>query len=167
MAMTQQRAESVRAGARFFGELFLILAGFTLLSAIYLSFRADHTATQFGFSTGNSAFMAQVILIGGAFIACLFAGIGYTLSLLCAIYDRHDSAVHVVGNVPPSPPGHALINAPQEPSPAPSTPVEQLRTPTSNWTPAPTPRFAPTPQPQPTPKGATLREWLTRERHLR
>ena len=114
MAMTQQSADSFRAGARFFGVLCRILAALTLPSAIYLSFRADHTATQFGFSTGSSAFMVSVILISGAFVACLFAGIGYTLSLLCAIYDRQDLAVHVVGNVPPPPPGYPLINAPQE-----------------------------------------------------
>ena len=130
MAMTQQSADSFRAGARFFGVLFLILAALTLLSAIYLSFRADQTATQFGFSTGSSASVVSVILIGGAFVACLFAGIGYTLSLLCAIYDRQDLAVHVVGNVPPPPPGQALINAPQDSSPAPSTPLEPPRMPT-------------------------------------
>ena len=167
MAMGQQTADAKRAGARFFGITFQVLAVVALAAAIYWSFRADQAATQFGFGPSSSGFMAAVILVSGAFVACLFAGFGYTLGLLCAIYDRQDQSVNVAGSVTPPPRSDAPTRAPQ-PSKSPAPEVDEPRmTTTSDWSPAPTPKFAPTSPPQSSQQGGRLREWLTRERHLR
>jgi hypothetical protein len=140
--MNHQTMESKRAGARAFGLIFQALAFLVVLGTCIAADIVAHLGATVGVNSNQDPFV-WTILAAGLFAACVLAGFGYVLGMLCAIYDRQN---------------------PETPLKAPSNDRSALSPrPPKVESPPPTP---PPPPPPPLKETATW-EFLTRPRHVR
>lgn len=93
--MTQQKMDNKRAGARAFGIIFQCLALVTILGTLIAVANVAHKGQSVGITNNHDADI-WIISASGLFAACVLAGIGYVLGMLCAIYDRQ----HLVDRPP-------------------------------------------------------------------
>lgn len=85
--MNPRTSEAMRANARFFSVVFQTLALLTLFGTILGALEVAKLGAQIGIA-GSRDPAAWIVLIGGFVATFVFAGFGYTLGILCAIYDR-------------------------------------------------------------------------------
>ena len=167
MAMSERTMDAKYAGARFFGVLFQLLAVVTLLGTLFATAEIANLGNRIQIS-GAIDPVAGIVFVSGLFASCVLAGLGYTLGVLCAIYDRQEPAVHVVDVAPrvidrnssPEPdwyrPRPTTFSTKGAPAPAP--PVNTADAPTQELV---------SPPVGPVSDKSSLWEWLTRERHFR
>jgi hypothetical protein len=164
MVMSELTNDSKRDGARIFGVIFQFLAFVSIAVTLYAMARIANLGNAFGVNPSNDP-LIWFVLASGIFVTCVFMGMGYTLGILCAVYDRQESSRQVVTQEPATygpkpPPLHRPASsvprkgadpAPQSVADAvsriPSFPIERQES-------------------EATEKGAFV-EWLTRERHFR
>jgi len=116
MAMSQAVSESKRAGARTFGVLFQVLAVISFIATLYVTLNIVNLGWQFGVG-GPTDLVAWAAFATGLFVSSVLAGIGYTLGVLCAIYDRQESK-SLGGSIvlAQSTPGNTELPSPYGPS---------------------------------------------------
>ena len=167
MAMSEAASESKRAGAATLGVTLELLSIVTFAGTIWATFKVAELGTQIGISSTNDP-ASWFVFGAGLFISSVLLGIGYTLTFLCAIYDRQKSRSSGVGGPDRATSGripneakkyrqsHSLVNSEEAPAPPPpavksvSTPqLDTLKSPESGG-----------------PEKSSVWEWLTRERHF-
>jgi len=89
MPMKPATTEAKREGARWIGGLFQFLALVTLVGTAIGGIKISSVDSQIGLSNVHDPLM-WIVLMGGIIAAAVFAGFGYTLGILCAIYDRQE-----------------------------------------------------------------------------
>jgi hypothetical protein len=161
--MSEPTREVKYAGARVFGIVFQFLAVIALFATVAVALKVANVGTQIGIN-GTKDPLVWIVLVSGAFVTCVLAGFGYTLGILCAIYDRQepdDSGPDVDAR-----PTYALPKPPSKPPEAgpwvvPSAPPKpKIQTPPPPKTPTTNPL------PETTKESSVLWQQLTRERHL-
>ena len=90
MSMSARVQQEKRAGARFFGVVFQFLAVLTLIGTFIAAVVVDRVGLEFGIQ-GSNNFAMWMVIASGLFVTSVLAGFGYTLGLLCAIYDRQET----------------------------------------------------------------------------
>jgi len=90
MSMSARVQQDKRAGARFFGAVFQFLAVLTFIGTVIAAVVVDRVGSEFGIR-GSNNFAMWMVLASGLFVTSVLAGFGYTLGLLCAIYDRQET----------------------------------------------------------------------------
>ena len=163
MTMGELTRESKRAGARLFGVVFQILSVVAILGTAYATAQVANIGTQIGIGTSHDQ-AVWFVLVGGLFISFVLMGFGYTLGILCAIYDRQEPDVQQEDDGPTS-----TYRSPRPPSKPPevgpwvvpsASPKPKTQTP-------PAPEMLTTePPPDPTKESSLLWQQLTRERHF-
>ncbi len=83
-----------RVNARAFGVTLLIFSVASLLGTIWAYFKVSSLGTQIGVNAVQDP-ASWVVLVGGMFITFALAGLGTTLGILCAIYDRQEASTPV------------------------------------------------------------------------
>ncbi len=79
--------DNKRAGARAFGIIFQLLSLAVILGTIVTANVVARSGASVG-TNGNHDPIVWTIVASGLFAACVLAGFGYVLGMLCAIYDR-------------------------------------------------------------------------------
>jgi len=91
--------DSKRAGARAFGVIFQLLALAIIVGTCVAADVVAHTGTSVGIN-GSRDPIVWAIIASGLFAACVLAGFGYVLGMLCAIYDRQNPALAFNSSAP-------------------------------------------------------------------
>ena len=165
--MSEDTQKAKRAGARIFGSIFQFLAVFALLGTIWATAEVASLGSQIGID-GTKDPATWIVLVSGLFVSCVLAGFGYTLGMLCAIYDRQSMHAPVAVVAPKAiPTSYSLIRPTYytiptmmstKPQPEPTPPIQRdgsvsiqsdVEQPTT-----------------PVARRNILWEWLTRERHF-
>jgi hypothetical protein len=166
--MSEATQEAKRAGARIFGVLFQIMAVLTLFCTFYAAFIVTNLGSQFGIA-GSKDPATWIILASGLFASCVLAGIGYTLGILCAIYDRQ-ALVETLGTSvresAPSPRSKWGASSNDRPVTMTTKSIKATEPVSSRAASPSTERDNKAPGPKVSRKNP-LWEWLTRERHFR
>jgi len=100
-----------------FPRWFQFLAVISLTGTLITTVTVSSLGSTFGIDGANDP-VAWLVFVGGLFVTCVLAGFGYTVGILCAIYDRNEPTVSTV--VSGSSPGTANIDrrpAPHETNP--------------------------------------------------
>ena len=168
MAMNEMSSNSLRAGARFFGVLFQVLAFLALAGTLVTSIIVARLGQRAGFN-GSHDPLVWIILASGLFATFVLAGFGYALGMLCAIFDRQEwtrpaRQLPPRGSAPaqlPTPSSTPTAIPPSQPSVAIPTPAENAQSVQTSPTAAST-----TPADR-NGQDAKSKNWLTRERHLK
>jgi hypothetical protein len=163
MSMSEITREAKRGGARVFGIVFQFLAVIALFATVVVAFKVANLGTQIGID-GTKDPLVWIVLVSGAFVTCVLAGFGYTLGILCAIYDRQepdDSGPDLDAR-----PTYALPKPPSKPPEAGPWAVPSAPPKPKIQTPPPPKTRTPDPQPEATKESSALWQQLTRERHL-
>ena len=167
MAMSEATRDNKRAGARILGVIFQVLALITFLGTALATVAVVKLGLFFGI-TGSNNVPAWITFGIGLFVSCVLAGLGYTLGILCAIYDRQEPPSSAGGNhkqgtpirIPnqPSPyrPSHTIVHSEEAPAP-PRPAVKSV---------SPSPQEDPKSPESDDSQKSPLWEWLTRERHF-
>lgn len=162
--MSVEARESARAGARVVGVLLQCLAVVCLIGAFVIAYElAQAGQRDLGVPASNDP--APWITLGVGLIAALtFAGLGYSLAILCAIYDRQTSA--------PTAPEPLGSFGPPASTPAPRPSPAPLAIPPGPVASSVDPRARPDSTADESAVGSArspsaLWEALTKERHLR
>jgi hypothetical protein len=169
--MNERTSEGIRTNSRVVGIAFQVLAMLTFSGTIILAFKVANLGSEVGVQPSNDP-APWLIFAAGTFASLLMTGIGSTLGMLCAIYDRQVSNRPPLSEVrlstpasPPLPPRASAVIAP----PSPPTIHESYRiTPRSDSTPTPS-KAEPTNAQElndATEKKSGLWQQLTKERHF-
>jgi len=169
--MNERTSEGIRANSRVVGIAFQVLAILTFGGTIILAFKVANLGSEVGVQPSNDP-APWIIFVAGAFASLLMTGVGSTLGMLCAIYDRQVSNRPLLSGERNSPP---TLSTPSPrvsaviPSAPPPIVNESYRiTPPSDSWPKPSnaqPTKAQVPS-GPTKKKSGLWEQLTKERHF-
>lgn len=167
MAMSEATRVNKRAGARILGVIFQVLALLSLIGTILATAAVIKLGIFFNIAGSNNV-PAWITFLIGLFVTCVLGGLGYTLGILCAIYDRQESLssdgvnrgegtpIRFPNESSPSRPSHIVVNS--EVAPVSSRPS-----------------IEPIPQPRQADSGSSesadsekgpIWEWLIRERHF-
>ncbi len=112
MPMDENVRLAKRAGARFFGVLLQLISVLTFLGTLATAIKVEHYGADIGIG-GSHDPAVWIVLLGGILASSVLAGMGYTLGILCAIFDRQGSSEPAVkANSIPLP-----SNLPTEPTP--------------------------------------------------
>lgn len=168
MVVSDRSCASLRAGARFFGVLFQVLAFLTLAGTLVATFEIAKLNLRIGI-IGSQDLLAWIVFTGGLFASCVLAGFGYALGMLCAIFDRQEwtwpkrqltSTAH-----PPTPlsttgitPTLTPLVQPSKATPKPEEPIRVAQAPANAVSPPTTNTSG---------RSGKSTHWLTRERHFR
>jgi hypothetical protein len=131
--------ESKRAGAHAFGIIFQLLSLAVIVGTCVAADVVAHLGSSVGIKNSHDP-IVWTILASGLFAACVLAGFGYILGMLCAIYDRQIPGMTIKPTI--------TIARRQYTPPHPSPKIEN-------------------PSPGPLIKETATWEFLTRQRHLK
>ena len=163
MVMSEQTGDAKRDGARIFGVIFQFLAFVSIVATLFAMARIASLGNAFGVDPTNDP-LIWFVLASGIFVTCVFMGIGYTLGILCAIYDRQESKQVVATKVPAA---YAPKPPPQRPNPiVPVRNVDRDSPPVTDGV-SHAPALPVQSQAPDVAQKSALAEWLTRERHFR
>jgi hypothetical protein len=169
--MNERTSEGIRANSRVVGVAFQVLAILSFCGTIVVTAKVANFGSEIGVQPSNDP-APWLVFIAGAFASLLLTGVGSTLGILCAIYDRQESIRPALSTVRVS-----------SPSSSPSPPRTGVAIPAKS-PPAIHESYRITPEPDPTPpssgaqltkaqipsvptkKKSGLWEQLTKERHL-
>jgi hypothetical protein len=87
MSMSVRSGEALRENSRTLGVIFQALSVLTMLATIYATMKVSSVGSQLGVGAIHDP-LAWFIFLGGMFAALMLTGIGHSLGMLCAIFDR-------------------------------------------------------------------------------
>jgi hypothetical protein len=90
--MNNNARAAIRLNARTVGVTLQALSAFTFLGTIYATMKVANLGSELGLSGSNDP-APWIVLVTGVFVAMLLAGVGYSLAMLCAIYDRQTPSI--------------------------------------------------------------------------
>jgi amino acid transporter len=86
--MSEATRDTVRSNARVVGVLLQCLAVVTLVATFIVAITVAQQGKQLLGVTATHDPVPWIVLAAGVIASLIFAGLGYTLAMLCAIYDR-------------------------------------------------------------------------------
>jgi hypothetical protein len=163
--MGEATSEAVRGNARVVGVLLQCLSLVTLIATFIVAIAIAQQGQQLLGLTATHDPAPWIVLAAGVIASLMFAGLGYALGMLCAIYDRQvmtEPSRGALGSVATTAPAREWRAAPEREvtrdahSSIPATSTEEANA-------APTVPHISVPR---TPQGG-LWKALTKERHIR
>ncbi|HEY5266499.1 MAG TPA: hypothetical protein VIJ40_06780 [Acidimicrobiales bacterium] len=96
MPISSRTSGEIRANSRPWGKLFQALALLTFAATIYGTFKVSSLGSEIGIGAIHNP-LTWFVFLGGSFAALMLIGIGQTLGILCAIYDRQVTTPEMIG----------------------------------------------------------------------
>lgn len=109
--MNHQTIESKRAGARALGLIFQALAFVVVLGTFIVVDVVAHWGVTVGINSNRDP-LVWTVVAAGLFAACVLAGFGYVLGMLCVIYDRQSPEASLRPSLAPTSNRRAITQPP-------------------------------------------------------
>ena len=89
----ESASDAIRSNARVVGVLLQCLAVVTLVGTLIVAITVAQKGQQYFDVPAAHDPVPWIVLASGVSASLIFAGLGYALAMLCAIYDRQEIAV--------------------------------------------------------------------------
>jgi hypothetical protein len=84
-----KKADAIRVDAYAVSIIIRLIAFLSFVVTIYFTYKAESLGWSLGLNTSSNPF-PWIIFAAGSFASLMIFGIGLTLAMLCAVYDRQE-----------------------------------------------------------------------------